>query len=472
MHGSTGTGAAEPVDPAMGGGFGGVQVPGDRRSGRREVDEADREPDLVEPHQGGGAPEVDSEPLVDVHVDLAAGRVGQSGGADETLRASSLGGDMPTAVAARGRAVRAYLLQHSWVVLMLWSLGWALFHVADHGWSWHFLVTGSEALFSSTGLDLYVQHPELQMGPLTFIVGAPFALLPQAAAGEAAGIVFILIIGLLVVRELKGIAAGDTEVSTRLWFVSSLIVMLVWTELAVHWVHLDDALALLCTMVGLRLVRSGRVLMSAVVLGLAVDFKPWALPFAAIVLIAPRRRWVPAALVWVAVVALAWAPFVIAFPDTVHVAGFAIPVDPASTLHVFGAVDGTPAWCRYAQLLGGLVVAVLAIARGRWASVLLVVIALRMLLDPATKTYYEAGLMVGTAVFDLAWAVSAFPIVTVSAFVAVYLPDYAIANAPMVRGMERTTALLASIAVGLLLPHHPIRDPDRAAPAGAPEQSR
>jgi len=94
MHGSTGTGAAEPVDPAMGGGFGGVQVPGDRRSGRREVDEADREPDLVEPHQGGGAPEVDSEPLVDVHVDLAAGRVGQSGGADETLRASSLGGDM------------------------------------------------------------------------------------------------------------------------------------------------------------------------------------------------------------------------------------------------------------------------------------------------------------------------------------------------------------------------------------------
>ena len=80
--------------------------------------------------------------------------------------------------------------------------------------------------------------------------------------------------------------------------------------------------------------------------------------------------------------------------------------------------------------------------------------------------------MVGTAVFDLAWAVSAFPIVTVSAFVAVYLPDYAIANAPMVRGMERTTALLALIAVGLLLPHHPIRDPDRAAPAGAPEQSR
>ncbi len=44
--------------------------------------------------------------------------------------------------------------------------------------------------------------------------------------------------------------------------------------------------------------------MSAVVLGLAVDFKPWALPFVAIVLIAPRRQWVPGALVWVAVVAV------------------------------------------------------------------------------------------------------------------------------------------------------------------------
>ncbi len=244
MHGSTGTGAAEPVDPAKGGGFGGLQVPGDRRPGRRAGDEADREPDLAESHQGRGAPDVDSEPLVHAHDDLAAGRVGQSAGAVETLRASSLGGYMPMAVAARGRAVRAYLLQHSWLALMLWSLGWALLHVADHGWSWHFLVTGSEALFSSSGLDLYVQHPELQMGPITFIVGAPFALLPQAAAGEAAAMVFLLIIGLLVVRELKVIVGGHTEVGTRLWFRSSLVVMLVWTELAVHWVHLDDGLVL------------------------------------------------------------------------------------------------------------------------------------------------------------------------------------------------------------------------------------
>ena len=469
MQGSTDTGAAEPVH---GGEFGGAQVPGDHRPGQRPGDEVDREPDPAEPHQGGGVAEVDPEPLVDVHDDLTVERVGQSaGGPVEMLRASSLGGYLPMAVAAHGRAVRAFLLQHSWVVLMLWSLGWALLHVADHGWSWHFLVTGSEALFSSSGLDLYVQHPELQMGPVTFIVGAPFALLPQAGVGEAAAMMFMLIIGLLVVRELKEIVGGDTEVSGQLWFRSSLVVMLVWTELAVHWVHLDDGLALLCTMVGLRLVRSGRVLMSAVVLGLAVDFKPWAVPFVAIVLIAPRRQWVPAVLVWVAVVAVAWAPFVIAFPDTVHLAGFTIPVDPASTLHVFGALDGTPEWCRYAQMLGGTAVAVLAVARGRWASVLLVVIALRMLLDPATKTYYEAGLMVGTAVFDLALAVSAYPVVTLLAFVAVYLPDYAFAHAPMVRGLERTAALLALIAVGLLLPRHSTRNLQHAVPSDAPEPS-
>ena len=74
--------------------------------------------------------------------------------------------------------------------------------------------------------------------------------------------------------------------------------------------------------------------------------------------------------------------------------------------------------------------------------------------------------------FDLPLAVSAYPVVTLSAFVAIYLPDYAFANAPMVRGMERTAALLALIAVGLLLPQHPTRDLQHAAPSGTPEPSR
>ena len=371
-------------------------------------------------------------------------------------------------ITTRARAGLAVLVRHPWVVLALWSAGWSLIHVAGRGWSWHFIAEGSTALFSSSGLDLYAQHPELQMGPLNFVLGAPFVLLLRGRPGEAAGLAFMLALGLLVVRELRARTGQRTVRSDQLWLGSSLLIMLVWTELAVHWGHLDDAMALLCTVVALRMVRSGHVLASAVWLGLAVDFKPWAIPFVALILIAPSRKWPLAALIWVAVVAAAWAPFVIAFPATLHLTEFTIPVDPASTLHLFGATDGTPAWCRYVQILGGTALAVFAVARGRWASTVLVVIALRMLFDPATKTYYEAGLVVGTAVFDIALAVSVYPIASLAAMLTVYLPAVVVPEEPTVRGLLRTAGLTALICVGLAIPRRPDRMPVIDAAIGGP----
>ncbi|HEY4992335.1 MAG TPA: hypothetical protein VII33_09665 [Nakamurella sp.] len=188
----------------------------------------------------------------------------------------------------------------------------------------------------------------------------------------------------------------------------------------------------------------------------------------ALILIAPSRKWPLAALIWVAVVAAAWAPFVIAFPATLHLTEFTIPVDPASTLHLFGATDGTPAWCRYVQILGGTALAVFAVARGRWASTVLVVIALRMLFDPATKTYYEAGLVVGTAVFDIALAVSVYPIASLAAMLTVYLPAVVVPEEPTVRGLLRTAGLTALICVGLAIPRRPDRMPVIDAAIGGP----
>src|SRR5664279_120479 len=163
-------------------------------------------------------------------------------------------------ITTRARAGLAVLVRHPWVVLALWSACWSLIHVAGRGWSWHFIAEGSTALFSSSGLDLYAQHPELQMGPLNFVLGAPFVLLLRGRPGEAAGLAFMLALGLLVVRELRARTGQRTVRSDQLWLGSSLLIMLVWTELAVHWGHLDDAMALLCTVVALRMVRSGHVL--------------------------------------------------------------------------------------------------------------------------------------------------------------------------------------------------------------------
>jgi len=36
--------------------------------------------------------------------------------------------------------------------------------------SWHFFPTGATALFGPSGLHLYVDHPELQVGPVAFVV--------------------------------------------------------------------------------------------------------------------------------------------------------------------------------------------------------------------------------------------------------------------------------------------------------------
>jgi len=51
----------------------------------------------------------------------------------------------------------------------------------------------------------------------------------------------------------------------------------------------------------------------------------------------------------------------------------------------------------------------------------MVVIALRILIDPATKTYYEAGLLVRTAVFDIALCAFILPLATIATFLTVYL---------------------------------------------------
>ena len=362
----------------------------------------------------------------------------------------------PERAASKNRhpAVRAAALsrirEYPWVVLSLWTLLIAVLHSPHHGWSWHYFVTGAHSLFGSAPLSLYAHHPELQMGPLAFVAAAPFVLLVHGTIGEVLAMILMLAIGLAIVREIRMVSfQGDVRKDTR-WILSGMLLMAAWAELAVHWGHLDDALALLAAVTAIRLLRTGHTLGAATALALAVDCKPWALPFAILLFWSPKRTWLASGAVWVLVVSAAWLPFLLGDPGTLTAIRFGITVDTASTLHLFDAADrATPRWDRYAQVSIALILAGISMWRHRWANVLVIVIAVRLLLDPGTKNYYDAGLLVGTAVFDIAATAGIVPILTITAIALVYLPSYALAAEPSARGIVRTVGLLLILGASL-----------------------
>lgn len=230
------------------------------------------------------------------------------------------------------------------------------------------------------------------------------ALLPARAA-EAAGIAAMALAGLLALWLLAGLAdAGPAR--DRPVFVLGLVVLPVWAQVAVHWAHPDDVLAVLAALAALRLLRSGRWAWAALALAAAADSKPWALVSAPLVLLAPGRCRLRAAAVHAAGVLLVRAPFWLADPAGIGAAGrYRIPVSPSSVIHLLGVRDTeTPPWCRTAQLLLGLALVAAAVARRRWSVALLAGVSARMLLDPATKTYYDSSLVLAAAVWNLAAA--------------------------------------------------------------------
>jgi hypothetical protein len=361
------------------------------------------------------------------------------------------------------------VLRAPWVSLAVWLIAWTAVEIVlshTHMYSWHYVMTGARVLRSANWFELYGHHPELQMGPLTFLVAEPFALLPTelgrvVAAAAMAGL------GLLIVREIRLIVPPASREDEVRWFALSAVTLVGWLEVAVRFGHLDDAMALLCALVAVRCARSGRLLLAALLLGLAIDFKPWAVPFAAALLIpAGRRRLLTAILVLVVVVGVVWLPFSALDPGASGALRFTIRVDPASTLHLLGvAGSSTPAWCRPAQFALGAILALVAVRRGRWPALLLIVVAVRLLLDPATQPYYDSGLLIGAVVFDLATASTSRPrrsgAATAIVVLLVYLPSYLITGMPDARGVLRTAGLVALLALAVVLRPRPRHLPQR-----------
>jgi hypothetical protein len=358
-----------------------------------------------------------------------------------------------------------------WLLLWMWTALWAAGHAASFGYSWHYFAEGSRLLFGAPGggLDLYATHPQLQIGPLTLLVATPLNALGPSG-GRVAATFLMTCTGPPLLGAIWRLvsAAARRSPHTLLW--AGLIFLPVWTELGTHYGHLDDVLALIFGVGAMHAVVRHRPVCAALLLAAATDAKPWAAGFAVLLFAFPRPAWRRSLPVFAGAVAVAWLPFLAADPHSLATARFTIVNSSASGLRALGvAAARTPSWDRPAQLaLGGLIAAI-AVWRGRWPSVILLVTGARILLDPSVYPYYTSGVLVGTVAWDLMTR-SRWPWATVTGATALYAAHVAGAVgvlSPHILGLLRVAFVIGTTLAVIAWPP-PSRRGQRHRPAVSP----
>ena len=298
--------------------------------------------------------------------------------------------------AGRARAGQAAVA----LAVVLWTAGWAWSQASPSGISWHYAVAGARDLFGAGGLRLYARHPELQMGPLTFVAVAPLRWFGPTAARvlaqilmTAAGPAALWLLAPLV-REPR---AGRRRARLLL---AGLVLAPPWTALAVRWAHPDDVLAMLLAVLAVRCVATGRAVAAGTALAAAVAAKPWAVGFLPI--LASLGPAAPAGfLACGGGVLLGWLPFLVQ-AGTLGALRPPVGIADASPLRLFGVRgDVVPTWTRTVQLLAAPAAAVLSVLCGRWPATLLVAVAVRIGLDPQANAYYAGSAVLAALVVDL-----------------------------------------------------------------------
>lgn len=364
------------------------------------------------------------------------------------------------------------------VVVGLWLAAWTAPMLRGDGQAWHFFSRGGQLLVAgghSGGLHLYAQHPILQFGPVPVLVAEVLRLLlPHAnmqvfvvqALGVVAGVVMVA-----VVRGRTPSARDGAWTARRRALLAACIAAPSWLYLSVHSTHIDDVGALLAGVLGWYAVVRRRPVWAGLALGLAVDSKPWAVPFLALLLALPdwRGRWRAAATATI-VIALAWAPFVLGDTHTLTaLSHYTIAITPRSALRVLGVHGAsTPPWDRSAQLLLGLALGALAVRRHRTEAVLLIAMAARIALEPGTNRYYTAGLAVGALLVDLLGTRSRWPWWSTAVLVLLTVPRYHHVDGTM---YGIVTLVFCVATLGLLVVPRPRAGPDADRAATLPPVS-
>ncbi len=355
------------------------------------------------------------------------------------------------------------------VLLTAWTILWFALVEPHGGFSWHYLRTGGELIYENPGspdggLNLYAHHPELQMGPVSFLAAGllnpfsePVGQFLAAAVMSLLGLVILVVAGRSAAQYFLGTGTNHQRLRQRV-LIAGLAFIPMWIEVAVRFGHLDDVLALFFTALAVRSLTRADAVATGVFLALAVDSKPTALAFLPLLLALPRSRW-PRAAVWcVGLVAVVWLPF---FLDTSHsfaAAEFVIPNQPASALRSLGVGDPvTPPWVRPAQAVAGLVLGCVAVWRGRWPAVVLLGANARIALDPSVYTYYTASVLLGTLLWDVIGQRRLVPWWSWIALITLYGSVFAVPD-DAARGLVRLGFVVVSTAYVLFWP---VRDRGR-----------
>lgn len=373
------------------------------------------------------------------------------------------------------------------VLLAAWTVGWFAVMAVPGGYAWHFFTIG-EGILSDLddprlGLHVYADDPKLQIGPVAFVVTWLLRMLSSPRSGMLTAQLFcagaiVLILAMVqriaVLGQIASRHVVPVERIDRRLLVAAFCVVPVWMYAAVFSLHLDDILAMIFGVAALLCALDRRPWLTGVFVALAVDSKPWAVPFAAVILLLPGpRSWLRSAAGATAGVVAAWLPFFVADPNTTRALRFTIGNTALSALRVLGVQDPrTPLWDRPAQMLIGLALAAIAVRRGRWAAALLVAMSVRLALDPGTNRYYTAGLVVGALAWDVcgsrlrwpAWSLTTFLLLHELRWLRAFDPLHgwlvlgfaAAATAVAVHPPENRTAPLAGIpgAAEWELPSH------------------
>jgi hypothetical protein len=328
---------------------------------------------------------------------------------------------MAMAIAKQFRAWRGLV---PWAGVAAWTALWAWLQSNPSGLSWHFFASGSHLLFDGAGLNLYAEHPELQIGPLAFLVATPLTYLGDAA--QPVALILMTAAGPLCLAWIAPLVLGRQR-HLRV-FLAAIVLVPAWTVLSVRFGHLDDVIALVLAVGALRAVAANRAALAGLALGAAVAAKPWALGFIPVLLVLDKQRLVAAGTALAGVIA-AWAPFMIANPATAAALRPPVGVAPSSGLHALGyRGDLIPAWDRVGQFVLAPVAALVPVLRGRWPGVFLVAVAVRLAMDPKDNPYYIGGAALAAVIFDLLATRSTIPWATLVTVLLLWQPwaiDYA-----------------------------------------------
>ncbi|MFF4563751.1 hypothetical protein [Streptomyces sp. NPDC001435] len=359
-----------------------------------------------------------------------------------------------------GRIGRYPVRWHN-VLLTLWTAVWFVVAERHGGVSWHYLRTGQQLLFNQVpggGLALYANHPELQIGPVSFLVAGLFAPFPADVGEKLAdafmsglGLYLLVMVGRAAADHYRGTGLNHKRLQQRVLVAGAAFIPM-WVEVSVRFAHLDDVLALFFTALAVRALVRGKATAVGVFLALAVDSKPWAVGFLPLLLALPRPARLRAA-AWVfGLVAVAWLPFYLSHMETLAAARFTIPNQPASSLRWFGVYDtATPWWDRPAQMALGIALGALAVRQNRWPAVVLLAADARIVLDPSVYTYYNASVLLGTLIWDSIGQRRLVPWVSWIALISLYGSALLIPSAST-RGLIRLAFAVGSAAYVLWWP--------------------